>query len=95
MELPLGECHKTHWWWVSIGSGNGLVLSGETFHDANFGVATDTGGCGYNNVLNSGIILLTLKQLSGFIAVVVTWNIAVTSSWARWRLELPASSLFT
>ena len=22
------QCHRTHWWWVNIGSGNGLVPSG-------------------------------------------------------------------
>ena len=58
------------------------MLIGETGIDANFGVTTGTGGCDYNNVLNSGTIMLTLKQLSGFIVVVFTWDITVTSQWA-------------
>ena len=28
MKLISIECHRTHWWWVIIGSGNGLVPSG-------------------------------------------------------------------
>ena len=28
MKLPSGECYKPHWWLGTIGSGNGLVLSG-------------------------------------------------------------------
>ena len=28
-EIPSGECHKTFWWLVSIGLGNGLVQSGD------------------------------------------------------------------